>query len=452
MAALPDERDNDVGQLPAASGRGGSHVEVASKTVRFNAKVIKHKIYESGHDHFTFDNLNSDGTPRVSQTQCRRNTELPNIRKHVPADTIWAHHRAVSLALEGALVGLPAARGITFVGRRPRYTNPYVDDLNLDDEYCVDEDPNTVNYINTSYRPMAFWDGRNVYYKKFDMKSRRWVVRMTDVSVALRWIKKRWNRFCHVGDVPSAATPGVNARGEAANMARRKVVVEWIVDSGAGVHLINTSKRRESRFQVRPCQPFEVQGVGGYKTCDKEAVIEFDAMNICIEAGITDSPYNLLSVELLRQKGVSFISSGHPYLPPFLLLPNGMHAIVLEVQGEVPIWRQNDAAFLPEPVVLHDGLRVPASFAAKFALAGVTIEESTCSAAGQEATEGRPSLTTDDNSRDRHDDVADTTGTSAEGGSTDAVAHPPGTSAGQAGCHVPDDPVGGGPIRLALIP
>ena len=435
MVGLTEDRI-DVGRLPAASGRGGPHANLSKRSVRFNNKVVKHRIYESGHDNFTFNNVNRDGTPRVSQTQCKRNTNLPSVRKRVPEDTIWAHNRAVLLALEGKLINMPAARPISFKGRRPYFGRPYLDNLDLDDEYHVDENPNTADYVNVSYRPMAFWDGQSVYYKKFDLSSGKWVVRMTDVQIAQRWSRKRWHSFCHAGLVLPATTFGVNARGEAVNMAKHRPIIEWIVDSGAGVHLINTSTRRGSRFPIRPCQEFEIQGVGGCKICNKEAVIELDTMGIQIEAGITDSPYNLLSVELLRRSGVSFISSGCPSLPPFLLLPDGLHAIVLELQGDVPIWKQNDCTFLPEPVVLHDGLRVPASFAAKFAFAGIV---DTC-----------PSLTTNIDNREHQADMADTAGASADGESVSVVPDISGTSAGETGCHVHDVSVGGGPIRLVL--
>ena len=431
--------DASVGKLP--------HPVKPRKIVHFNDVIDTVELFETGHDNYTFDNFDSRGAPKVSQTQGRRNTNLPYRRKCVSADTIWAHQRAVSLALGGLLEDLPAARPITFRGRRPRFGQPYVDDLNLDDDYSVEENPNTANYVNVSYRPMACWEDQVVYYQKFDLNSGKWVIRLTDRPVAERWSRKRWHGFCHAGLAPVLTTPDVNVGSGRAATAKKKPVVEWIVDSGAGVHLINAAQRRLSRFRVQPCPEFTVQGVGGIRSCTTEAVIDVDELGVEVHAGITDSPYNLLSVEQLRLCGVSFVSLAYLNAPPYLLLPDTIHAIVLDIKGEVPVLRQNDPAFLPEPVILHNGLQVPASIAAKLSLASTFVM--------------RPIPNPYDVDSNHQDNLTETAVASNGGEGVDACEGPPGASAGGAtsgtsaggdlGC-VSDDVEGGGPFRIARSP
>ena len=428
--------DASVGEFPYAV--------VPRKLVHFNDVIETIDLIETGHDNYTFDNFDSQGAPRVSQTQGRRNVSLPYKTKCIPADTIWAHQRAVSLTLEGLMDDLPAARPITFRGRRPRYGQPYVDDLNLDDEYSVEENPNTVDYVNVSYRPMAFWEEHVVYYQKFDLNSGRWVLRLTDRPVAERWTKKRWHGFCHSGMVPALKTPDVNVGSGRAATVKKKAVVEWIVDSGAGVHLINAAQRRRSRFHTQPCPEFTVQGVGGIRSCTTEAVIDVDELGIQVQAGVTDSPYNLLSVEQLRLGGVSFMSVSYLNAPPYLLLPDGLHAIVLDIKSEVPILRQNDPLFLPEPVVIHDGLRVPASIASKLSLVNTFVM--------------RPIPNPDDGGSTHQSDATNTAVASDGSDGTDTFEDPPGVNAGgdisgtsagsDLGC-VSADVEGGGSFRIA---
>ena len=102
------------------------------------------EIYDNGFDGYTFDNVDRNGRPKVSQTQDkpRRQGYQHNRKTCIPVETISAHHRATSLARDGTLVGKNAgATGeVNHQGRRPIFFNcpPAEDD---DVEFVADIGP-----------------------------------------------------------------------------------------------------------------------------------------------------------------------------------------------------------------------------------------------------------------------------------------------------------------------
>ena len=105
-----------LGVRRGSRGRAGGHVATSStgdhaaeviskpiKQVRFAAMSDWYEIQDDGFDDFTFDNVNADGTPRVSQPS-RRRIEPPARKLSSTAASLWAQYRAVCGGLLVALI------------------------------------------------------------------------------------------------------------------------------------------------------------------------------------------------------------------------------------------------------------------------------------------------------------------------------------------------------------
>ena len=128
----------------------------------------------------------------------------------------------------------------------------------------------------------------------------------------------------------------------------------------------------KARFSRRACPPFAIAGVGSYLACRQQAFLEFPELGLRDMAFITPeiNRHNLLSVDLLcSERGCSFVHLGHSGLPRFIITPDGLHAVVLKIEGNVPVYRQDPEEFPVEELVLQNGIPVPQSLASKLVLA-----------------------------------------------------------------------------------
>ena len=105
--------------------------------------------------------------------------------------------------------------------------------------------------------------------------------------------------------------------------------------------------------------------------CTELVDIPFPELGFTLEAWvIPGNGFNLLSVDLLcAQTGCSFVQLGHLGLPPYLITPDGLHAVALQIEGNIPVYRQNPDEFMVEDIVLQNGIPVPRSLAPMLVLA-----------------------------------------------------------------------------------
>ena len=106
--------------------------------------------------------------------------------------------------------------------------------------------------------------------------------------------------------------------------------------------------------------------------CHQKADVHLPELGFDLVVLVTPqrNSHNLLSVDLLcSESGCSFIQLGHLGLPPFLITPDGLHAVVLKIEGNVPVYRQDPNEFFVEELVLQHGIPVPRSLASHLVLA-----------------------------------------------------------------------------------
>ena len=319
-------------------------------------------LEESGCDEYTFDNYWDDGTPRVCH---RRSDPRPYVSGPIPRSQVIAHKRAVQL-FAGLPVPVPPPRAVVFDGRRPNYEEyPEVYYENdFDDEDPIDVDLSNVNYEFYTHKPLAIWvDGEVTTEDELGL------VTTWDRTYGLWQLRETWQQYYHVGDVPPmrVAEDPVGASTDRtpaapATSRRRGYVIEWIVDSGAGLHIISMPNHRRGGFRSVPYRtPLCLEGVGGNQTCTMQSIATFDDWPAKLYCCIQKSGYNLLSVDLLGSElNIDFINMASKGLPPYLVFPNDT-AIVTPCEGNVPIYRSNDDRYLPEPITLEFGWPVPVS-------------------------------------------------------------------------------------------
>ena len=106
-------------------------------------------------------------------------------------------------------------------------------------------------------------------------------------------------------------------------------------------------------------------------SCTEQADLTFPELGLTLEAYVSpENSFDLLSVDLLcSESGCSYVQLGHLGLPPFLITPDGLHAVILRVEGNVPVYRQDPNEFLVEELVLQNGIPVPRSLAPCLVLA-----------------------------------------------------------------------------------
>ena len=143
-------------------------------------------------------------------------------------------------------------------------------------------------------------------------------------------VAHRWDMYYHTGTVPTRPT-AVQAM-IARNLPNRRQTIEWIVDSGAACHSLNSSDAQEQLVRVKPVAPYPLQGVGGSVTVDHAGEVILRELGEVIEAGCSDTPFNLLSMaRLCSEHGLCFMWFGDLDIPPYILLRGRQFAVVLYV-------------------------------------------------------------------------------------------------------------------------
>ena len=321
-------------------------------SVTFDPDIEVIEIVGDDVDEYTFDNFRPDGSPKVSQTRVPRKNKGGHGRKYCPpANAVWAHYKAVRLATDGAVFGLPPPGEVGYQGRRSYvfpgqpedevYDVPFAADISVKDGY--DE--------FVSFAPMAYWSEDAVWYMDHHPKRNDWSVHFQPAEKGVAVLKDRWSEYCHVGDVPYRSDEPAS-RTVAMAWARRDVT--WTIDSGAGVHIMSDADCKKARLCRRPCPPLPISGVGSSLVCNQMVDLRLPELGFDLEVRITpaDNAHNLLSVDLLcSESGCSFVQMGHLGLPPFLITPDGLHAVVLKIEGNVPVYRQDLDEFPVEELV-----------------------------------------------------------------------------------------------------
>ena len=138
-------------------------------TITFNPDVEVIELFDDGEDEFTFDNVLPDGSPKVSQTQGRQYRAPPGRKYCPPVDTVWAHFKAVRLATDGTMYGLPPPGEINHQGRQPHFFTCPEDEV-YDVPFAADisSDVNKQEFV--SYNCMAYWTDTAVFFAVHDPK------------------------------------------------------------------------------------------------------------------------------------------------------------------------------------------------------------------------------------------------------------------------------------------
>ena len=107
------------------------------------------------------------------------------------------------------------------------------------------------------------------------------VLAMDRDSAIAKFSAARTRAYTHVGDVPdwlAARTPASGrASGPTIAVGQPSPVIEWIVDTGAALHVISKDAASRTRFKrVLMRQYGWVTGVGGSGQFELDAVVNFD--------------------------------------------------------------------------------------------------------------------------------------------------------------------------------
>ena len=234
---------------------------MARREVSFSEEVVVHELFETGHDDYTFDNVDSSGQPRVSQTQPKnRLPRPPRVARHAPTHAIWAHSRASEFANggQGAMIQGGNARTVIFAGRRPTFVDAGPDSEDMQIEFHAEQPARNYEYF--SYKPMAFWTADSVFFfqegDSFD--------KVSELPHDVWKQRYEWNHFCHGGDVPGVISPPASGRRKIAGTTARTEVVEWCIDSGAALNVLLAGDCSRARFRTETCVDIPISGVGGH--------------------------------------------------------------------------------------------------------------------------------------------------------------------------------------------
>ena len=115
-------------------------------------------------------------------------------------------------------------------------------------------------------------------------------------------------------------------------------------------------------------------GVGGPTPANGKAEWDCRGLELIIRPVLSETPFNLMSMHTVCVLNkLCFVWLGELGFPPYILLPGLKRAVVLKIEGGVPVYRQNDPDFKPEKVVTYLGFQVPVSFLGGAAIANMAI-------------------------------------------------------------------------------
>ena len=245
---------------------------LATKRVSFSELVEVYEIEDSEVDEFTFDNKWHDGTPKVC---ARRTTIHPHPERHMPSCVVWAHHMA-TLLFGGDPFDLPPARRILFEGRRVFFEDyPEEEDDVFETSDPIDIDLYDKYYEFYTHKPLVYWtevDATTINAVGDGVVS--W-----PRGSAATHLCASWRQYCHIGKAPiwdvvvgasadgcpsvagqgartAADTPVEDIVGASADLAfigaaarHGSHQVEWLVDTGASLHLITYADATKSKFR-----------------------------------------------------------------------------------------------------------------------------------------------------------------------------------------------------------
>ena len=346
------------------------------KKVRFAAMSEVIDIVESGFDDYTFDNFDEQGRRRVNQP---RDPDKPIVqvsddeltmrrlkhRKH----ELLAHEKAVRW-ITGQIQYLRPAHESMHQGR-VFYVYPVAND-DPDVPFTLRYDRRKEGqFKNYSLLPVAIWDEDYVFRLSTDGKLLK-MPRSASLDAQVQTIKSLQTEHFHVGLVPGGLNGGDLSAGLPAGQAREEpVVIQWVVDTGAAVHLMSADECRRAGYRTEATANQVFNGVGADVSSSRRAIIKkFGTTGIGIQPSLLKGDHNLLSGKVLCDIAkADLIWMGSLNLPPYLVLPN-RKAVVLQVVNGVPVYEQNNPSFDPEEVVWHGALPVPASLAGVPVLAG----------------------------------------------------------------------------------
>ena len=355
------------------------------KSVSFSELVEVYEIEDSEVDEFTFDNKWHDGTPKVC---ARRTTIHPHPARHMPSCVVWAHHMA-TLLFGGDPFDLPPARRILFEGRRVFFEDyPEEEDDVFETSDPIDIDLFDKYYEFYTHKPLVYWtevDATTINAVGDGVVS--W-----PRGSAATHLCASWRQYCHIGKAPiwdvvvgasadgcpsvagqgvrtAADTPVEDIVGASADLAfigaaarHGSHQVEWLVDTGASLHLITYTDATKSKFRRHKLDvPTSVIGVGTMDNLEDVAAVKLPGLQAEMDMVIWKNSMNLLSVsKLAAEHGIDFVWLQSKGLPPYLVMPNDT-AVILTVEGGVPIYRSNSDLYLPEPITTKYGLPIPVS-------------------------------------------------------------------------------------------
>ena len=331
----------------AVTGTGGALAEPRPvKQTRFATIAEWYSIEDDEFTEFTFDNTWPDGTPKVRNISKRREGPPPRSRSSI-AESIWAHRRAVEWVTGGIRDDLQHARSICHVGRVPVYED--YPDNELDIEFYMDQDILNKTFDMYSLKDLVVWDRTEVYYIDWDADNMQFVVHdPRDHGIAK--LATRWTQCYHVGDVPAKPVAGDVACNALVGQAGWDKGLTWIVDSGASLHLANIHECKANGVTLRENDEAVItRGVGGTVESWETAVVHCKELGCKVEATTSESEFNLMSlVGICNDERIGFVYLPDLGLPPYFLLPGREKAIVLDIELNTPVYRQNDPNMRPE--------------------------------------------------------------------------------------------------------
>ena len=369
-----------TGQGPGTSTRAVAEVPGITKPIKQTRFAEEEWFYIEGDelDEYTFDNTWADGSRKVCQFSKQRVGPPPRRESSIAA-SIWAHRRAVAWVTGGICRDLPSARTIEHDGRLPSFSVDPDDDEDF--EFRLDQDILNQDVPDYTLKNLAIWDDTSVCY--LDETGDGDLIMVCDSRQdGLQNLETLWPLYHHIGNVPPRPVAGASTSMARAGAAFGQRGLTWTVDSGAAVHMANEHEVKAFGAPTQPIDDFYVHGIGGPQKCDSAASIHCKELECLIKPILSECPFNLMSLHLVcKENGLCFIYLGDLGMPPYILLPGRTRAVVLKIEGNVPVYRQNDPDMQPEKVVRKFGFPMPISLIGGAAIANLCLA---CPAAHQQ--------------------------------------------------------------------
>ena len=141
------------------------------------------------------------------------------------------------------------------------YTADHSDDDD-DVEFELDRDVLDKPFKNYALKSLAIWDMESVYYVDNDSDHNAFMVWEPRID-GIQSLATKWQHYYHVGDVPPEPRGGAGSTQVKVGRAHKGQNGEWIMDSGAGVHMINEAECKAMGTELFKISPFPVGVVGG---------------------------------------------------------------------------------------------------------------------------------------------------------------------------------------------